>query len=69
MMEAEQIDELGPDYRDDDATLTNIDDNLDPFYVFNQEAEEDAQQDHFIETLADGDYAPYANKIVCHLAL
>jgi hypothetical protein len=69
MMEAEQIVELGPDYRDDDATLTNIDDNLDPFYVFNQEAEEDAQQDHFIETLADGDYTPYANKIVCHLAL
>ena len=29
------------------------------------EAEEEAQQDHFIETHIDGDYAPYPNKVVC----
>jgi hypothetical protein len=69
MMEAEQIDELGPDYRDDDATLTNIDDNLDPFRVFDQEAEEDGQQDHFTETLASGDFSPYPNKIVCQIVI
>jgi hypothetical protein len=69
MMEAEQIDELGLDYRDDDATLTNIDNNLDPFHVFDQEAEKDGQQDHFTEMLASGDFSPYPNKIVCQIVI
>jgi hypothetical protein len=28
------------------------------------DADEEAQQDHFIETHIDGDYAPYPNKVV-----
>lgn len=27
--------------------------------------DDEAQQDHFIETHIDGDYAPYPNKVVC----
>jgi hypothetical protein len=69
MMEAEQIDELGPDYRDDDTTLTNINDNMDPFREFDQEAEEDGQQDHFTEMLSSGDFSPYPNKIVCQFVI
>ena len=69
MMEAEQIDELGPDYRDDDITLTNINDNLDPFHEFDQESEEDGQQDHFTKMLASGDFSSYPNKIVCQIVI
>jgi hypothetical protein len=34
MMEAEQIDTLGPEYADDDATITNIVDDLHSFRMF-----------------------------------
>ena len=29
------------------------------------DADEEPQQDHFIETHIDEDYAPYPNKLVC----
>jgi hypothetical protein len=34
MMEAEQIDELGPEYDEDDATTTNVADHLNSLRVF-----------------------------------
>jgi hypothetical protein len=81
MMEAEQIDELGPEHVEDDATTTNVIDHLHSLHVFasskfyiiphyiigtDQDTEEDAQQDHFMETNVDGDYAPYPNRVVCY---
>jgi hypothetical protein len=80
-MEAERIDELGPDYVEDDATTTNVTDHLHSLRVFaplnlyiishyiigtNEDTEEDARRDHFMETNIDGDYTPYPNRVVRH---